>query len=482
MRRRNYARDHLAAAASGRGASNEAAPPMQALTRRFEAQLRYRLGRSAIQGRTARLRVPVLVCMIADDGNHWTNVEPAPAKYNDRFDPGAAGLPMRVTAIIAAAGAGSRFGTEIPKQLLDIGGKSMLARSVAAFDEHPAVADLIVVLPPDLAAAGAQMVGPTRRPVRIVPGGGRRQDSVAEAFDAVGADTDIVLVHDAARPFVSRDVISRAIDAAAAHGAAIAAVRATDTIKRVDRRPEPPVILETLTREEIYLAQTPQAFRREILRDAVALGRSGVDATDEAALAERAGHPVRVIEGDPANVKITTPSDLESVRHRQSADGTSGSMRVGTGYDLHRLVQGRPLILGGVTVPATLGAYGHSDADVVCHAAIDALLGAAGLGDIGSHFPDTDARWEGVSSIELVRTTAAAIRHARYEIVNLDVVVILERPKIAPFLSRIRAGLAGALEIAVEGVSVKGKTNEGIDALGRGEAVAAHAVALLAAQ
>jgi 2-C-methyl-D-erythritol 4-phosphate cytidylyltransferase/2-C-methyl-D-erythritol 2,4-cyclodiphosphate synthase len=383
---------------------------------------------------------------------------------------------MRVTAIVAAGGAGRRLGAGVPKQLLEIGGRSILERSVRAFTTHPRIGEVVVVLPEDLAGAPPAWLRAERR-VRVVPGGPRRQDSVANAFERIAEASDVVLVHDAARPFVSAEVISRVIDAARDHGAAIAAVPATDTVKRVEG--DAREIAETLPREAIVLAQTPQAFRRGILQDAIALGRSGVDATDEAALAERAGHRVRVVEGDAANVKITTPADFEAARARIEGPRPAGAARVGTGYDLHRLVEGRPLVLGGVTVPAGRGALGHSDADVVCHAATDALLGAACLGDIGGHFPDTDPRWTDASSLELLRESVALVREAGYRVVNVDVVVVLERPKIAPYLSRIRASLAEVLGVSVDNVSVKGKTNEGVDAVGRGEAIAAHAVALL---
>jgi 2-C-methyl-D-erythritol 4-phosphate cytidylyltransferase/2-C-methyl-D-erythritol 2,4-cyclodiphosphate synthase len=381
---------------------------------------------------------------------------------------------MRVAAIIAAGGSGTRLGAAVPKQLLDIGGRTILQRSVEAFTSHPQVRDVIVVLPRGVAAAPpAWLAGASR--VTIVSGGERRQDSVANAFDAVPGDVDVVLVHDAARPFVSGALISRAIDAAAAHGAAIVAVPASDTVKRVAGHDG--VISETLRREEIFLAQTPQAFRRDVLKDAVALGRSGTEATDEAALAERAGHPVHVVEGDSANVKITTPGDLETAR--RAAGHVQAAARAGAGYDLHRLVAGRPLVLGGVVVPSDRGALGHSDADVVCHAATDAILGAVCLGDIGRHFPDTDPAWQGASSVDLLRQATAMVRGAGFDLVNLDVVVVLERPKISPFLQAIREGVAGACGIAVERVSVKGKTNEGVDAVGRGEAIAAHAIALV---
>lgn len=385
---------------------------------------------------------------------------------------------MRVTAIIAAGGAGRRLGAAVPKQLLDVAGQSMLARSVRAFDTHPEVHDIIVALPAELVDEARSRVGEVKGGIAFVAGGTTRQDSVARAFDRVSHATDVVLVHDAARPFVTPDVISRTIAGAAAHGAAIAAIPVTDTVKRVAGGSNGDVIAETLPRDAIFLAQTPQGFRRRVLGDAVALGRAGVDATDEAGLAEQAGHPVRIVAGDADNVKITTTADLEAARARESTDGRHAT-RAGLGYDLHRLVAGRPLILGGVTIPSEIGALGHSDADAACHAATDAILGAASLGDIGRHFPDNDPQWKGASSILLLERAAALVREAGFDVLNVDVVVILERPRIAAFVDRIRAGLAGALGIAADLVSVKGKSNEGVDAVGRGEAIAAQAVALV---
>jgi 2-C-methyl-D-erythritol 4-phosphate cytidylyltransferase/2-C-methyl-D-erythritol 2,4-cyclodiphosphate synthase len=382
---------------------------------------------------------------------------------------------MQVTPIIAAAGAGRRLGAGKPKQLLDIGGGSMLYHSVRAFLRHPRVTEVIVVKPagPLLMAFVDDDLTDAAK-LRAVDGGARRQDSVANGFDAADPGSEVILVHDAARPFVTPDLISRTIDAAAEHGAAIAALQSRDTVKQVDAG----VIVGTIPRETVYLAQTPQGFRRNVLAAAVEIGRTGVEATDEAALAERAGFKVHIVDGDAANVKITTPEDLAAARHRGSAPASSAA-RVGTGYDLHVLVEGRPLIVAGVTLPSDRGAMGHSDADVACHAATDALLGAAALGDIGGHFPDTDPRWKGADSIALLRAAAAIVRDAGYAPVNLDVTIVLERPKIKDAIPRMRARLADALGIAVSAVSVKGKTNEGVDAIGRGEAIAAHAVALV---
>jgi 2-C-methyl-D-erythritol 4-phosphate cytidylyltransferase/2-C-methyl-D-erythritol 2,4-cyclodiphosphate synthase len=384
---------------------------------------------------------------------------------------------MHVTAIIAAGGAGRRLGASVPKQLLDIGGRTMLAHSVRAFTSHARVTDVIVVLPPLAEASESRPDGASIPGARVVTGGARRQDSVANGFDAVPPDADVVLIHDAARPFVTEDLIGRTIDAAAAHGAAIAALQARDTIKRVRTDG---VIVNTIPRNEIYLAQTPQGFRREVLAKAIATGRSGVDATDEAMLAEHAGFTVRVVDGDPGNVKITTQEELDAARARARVPGKPARTgRAGTGYDLHRLVEGRPLVIGGVSIPSDRGALGHSDADVVCHAATDAILGAAGLGDIGRHFPDSDPRWKGANSLDLLARARAMVADAGYEVGNLDVTVILERPKIGSAIDEMRARVATALDVDASRVSIKGKTNEGVDAIGRGEAIAAHAVALI---
>ncbi len=382
---------------------------------------------------------------------------------------------MHVTAIIAAGGSGRRLGAAVPKQLLELDGISLLQRSVEAFTTHPAIADVIVALPAGLAQNPPAWLSGTR----IVEGGERRQDSVANAFDALSEASDIVLVHDAARPFVTPDVIDRAIAGAAAHGAAIVAIPVSDTVKRVTQGAHADgVIVETLPREEIVLAQTPQAFRRDVLKAAIAVGRTEATATDEAMLAERAGHRVHVVAGDAANIKITTAADLETARDRVAASVSTVS-RVGVGYDLHRLVEGRPLVLAGVMVPSDRGALGHSDADVICHAVTDAILGGARAGDIGQHYPDNDPKWKDADSLALLRGAVAIIRRRGWNVANVDVVVILERPKLAPHRAAMEEGLATALGLATDAVSVKAKTNEGVDAVGRGEAIAAHAVALL---
>jgi 2-C-methyl-D-erythritol 4-phosphate cytidylyltransferase / 2-C-methyl-D-erythritol 2,4-cyclodiphosphate synthase len=383
---------------------------------------------------------------------------------------------MRVTAIIAAGGRGARLAADRPKQLLAIGGRTLLERSVALFSGHPAIAEVVVALPSELVASPPPyLLTSDAAPIRIVAGGERRQDSVANAFAAAAPDSEVIVIHDAARPFASPDLISRTVAAAAECGAALAAVASRDTVKLVDGA----FVSKTLPRETVYLAQTPQAFRRDVLRAALA---GDGDATDEAALAERAGHAVRIVEGEATNIKITTSEDLavaEAIAQRQTPSKPVRTGRAGTGYDLHRLVEGRPLVIGGVTLPSDRGPLGHSDGDVACHAITDAILGAACRGDIGTHFPDTDVVWKGASSLDLLSRAAGLVAADGYEVGNVDVTIVLERPKIKPHIEAMRAAIANAIGIEVSRVSVKGKTNEGVDAVGRGEAIAAHAIALV---
>ncbi len=389
---------------------------------------------------------------------------------------------MHVAAIIAAGGRGVRLGADRPKQFLELDGRSILELSIEALASSARIDEIVVALPADhLDATSASLSNRTAKPLTFVAGGIRRQDSVALAFARTSAAADIVVIHDAARPFVTDAVIGRAIEAAQTHGAAIAAIPVRDTVKQVaasgadgSRR-----ITATLPRESILLAQTPQAFRREVLAQALAAGHE-VEATDEAMLVERLGLPVHVVSGDPGNMKVTTPEDLVEARRRASRDGSGQPLiRIGNGYDLHRLVPGRPLILAGVTIPFELGLDGHSDADIACHAVTDAVLGAAAAGDIGRLFPDTDARWKGADSIALLRHALAHVHAGGYRVSNVDVTVIAQRPKLLPHLYAMRQNLAAALGVDVTAVSVKGKTNEGVDSMGRGESMACHAVALL---
>jgi len=422
---------------------------------------------------------------------------------------------LQVTAIIAAGGRGERLGGPSLKQLLPIAGRAMLDRSVSAFLTHPAVAEVIVALPQSLIddpPAYLRQHGDPGKALRLVAGGARRQDSVANAFRAAARESEVVVVHDAARPFVTADLIARTIAAAAESGAAVAALPARDTVKHAElmvrhaqherTRERAWFVTETLPRDTIFLAQTPQAFRRDVLAAAFEFARrTNTEGTDEAALAEAAGHSVRLVTGDGSNIKVTTPEDLAiaeamasarsaevsrstdsdagEARAVRRAEGPARTGRAGTGYDLHRLTAGRPLVVGGVAIPSDRGAVGHSDADVACHAITDAILGAAGLGDIGRHFPDSDPRWKGASSLDLLERVAAMVRESGYEVGNVDVTIVLEAPRIRDHVGAMREAIARAIGVDAARVSVKGKTNEGLDAVGRGEAIAAHAVALI---
>ncbi len=380
---------------------------------------------------------------------------------------------MHVAAIIVAGGRGARVGGPVPKQLIEIGGQTVLQRSVAACDRHPLVTELVVVLSPELVASGASLVGATRLPCRIVAGGARRQDSVRAGFGAVSPEADLILVHDAARPFVTADVIDRVIAAAGTTGACVPAIAVADTVKRAAVDGAERVVLTTIPREELWLVQTPQGFRRDVLAQAVADGASATEATDEARLVELAGGRVAIVDGDRRNVKMTTGDDVTEAKR------VYATTRVGTGYDLHQLVAGRPMVLAGVDLHALKGPLGHSDGDVVCHALTDALLGAAGAGDIGQLFPNTDPQWKNAAGLDLLSRALTVVRARGWAVVNADVTVILEQPKLSPHVPEIRRRLADVFGVSIDAVSVKGKTNEGVDAVGRGEAIASHAVVLL---
>jgi 2-C-methyl-D-erythritol 4-phosphate cytidylyltransferase / 2-C-methyl-D-erythritol 2,4-cyclodiphosphate synthase len=391
---------------------------------------------------------------------------------------------MFVSAIIAAAGRGTRVGAAMPKQMLALGDRTILQRTFDVIEAHDLIHEIVIALPPAFASSPPPYLVSAKKPVCIVDGGSRRQDSVANAFAHVSSKADVVVIHDAARPFASPDLFSRVIDAAARGGAAIAALQSSDTVKEATAAPGLRIVSRTMARDSIYLAQTPQAFTREVLEEAIQYGQYAIGpATDESSLAEQAGHPVRLVDGESTNIKITTSQDLDVSKAvlgiRDHGFGISAAPRVGTGYDLHRLEPGYRLILGGVEIPHDTGLAGHSDADALCHAITDAILGAAAAGDIGQHFPDTNAEWKGADSIELLRRAVTIVGAAGWAVNNVDAVVVAERPKLLPHIPAIRTNLAHALGVDISAVSVKGKTNENIGALGRNEAIAVHAVALL---
>jgi 2-C-methyl-D-erythritol 4-phosphate cytidylyltransferase/2-C-methyl-D-erythritol 2,4-cyclodiphosphate synthase len=382
-----------------------------------------------------------------------------------------------VTAIVAAAGRGRRFGAPENKIFAPLVGYTVLQQSVAALRQCPAVDAIVVVTAAeDLKRVREQCTGLGVH--AVCEGGAERYDSVWNALQAVPDSTEFVAVHDAARPLVSQELIAAVVEAARVDGAALPATPLSDTVKRsADGR----TTLETVDRKPLYGVQTPQVFRRELLVRAYREAREvGFTGTDDASYVERLGHPVTLVPGERNNIKITVAEDLQMAESLLLQRGCGTRItRTGFGYDVHRLVPGRALVLGGIPLqhPEGLGLDGHSDADVLLHAIADALLGAAALGDIGEHFPNTDERYRGVSSLVLLRVVGEKVREAGWEPVNVDSMLLAERPKIRPYVDQMRAAIANALNLEPHQVSVKATTNETLGFEGREEGIAAHAVA-----
>lgn len=384
-----------------------------------------------------------------------------------------------VAVIVAAAGNSSRMGSGIDKQMVKIGGKPVLWHTIRALAAVPEVKRIFVTVSPNNEAQVTDLLETalTDVPWQVLRGGAERQQSVLNALRKVDSSLDIVLVHDGARPFPERDSIDAVIAAAVYFGAATVAVPAKDTIKVAD---EVECVAQTLDRSVLWQIQTPQAFRRELLVGAhERAAAEGKKATDDAALIEWTGGTVKLVRGSYFNMKVTTPEDLVLAEAVASKRGAAGMQRAGIGYDVHRFIAGRPLMLGGVEVPHPYGLEGHSDADVLLHAIADALLGAAGLGDIGRHFPDTDLRYKGISSLILLDQVRAKLNEAGYHPTNVDAVVQAETPKLAPFIAAMNEKIAAVLKISADRVNVKATTTEKLGFVGRQEGIAAEAVALI---
>ena len=374
-------------------------------------------------------------------------------------------------AVIVCGGRGTRMGAAgESKTLMKVGGVPSAVRCARAF--RKAGCRLILVTPPNGEAPFARALEKYGiRGALLVPGGKERTDSVKNGLDMIPDGDTLVLVHDGARPLITTALIRRCIACAEAYGSAVPALKAADTLKKADGDGR---VISTLDREGVYRVQTPQCFYAGDMKKAYAAAGSA-RFTDEAALMENAGFPVRLCPGDETNIKLTTPEDL------QMADRLiRRAYRTGFGLDAHRLVSGRPLILCGVNVPYEKGLDGHSDADAPLHALTDALLGAAAMGDIGHLFPDTDDAYLGISSLLLMGEAAEKIRGAGFEIVNCDITVVCQRPKLAPFVPEMRSNIARCLDIPLSRVSVKATTTEKMGYEGRGEGISAHAAATLA--
>ena len=385
-------------------------------------------------------------------------------------------LEKKVSAVLVAAGSSTRMGFD--KLSFDLGGETVLHRSIRAFAQCPLVDEIILVAGSNRAFA-QQQAADCAKPVCVVAGGATRAESAKNGV--LAASGALVAVHDAARPFVGQQVITAALEAADRCGAAAPAVPVKDTIKAAVRGsgktvPESCFVHATPDRSTLYAVQTPQCFDRAAYLAAL----EELDAekarlvTDDCSLFELTGRPVQLTQGDYANLKITTREDLPRPEQKEEH-----KMRIGHGYDVHRLVEGRKLILGGVEVPFEKGLLGHSDADVLAHAVMDAVLGAAALGDIGQHFPDNDPVYSGADSLKLARRVAEILKEHGFRIENIDATLLCQRPKLAPHIPAMRRNLADAFGLPVDAVSVKATTEEHLGFTGEGLGIAAHAVALI---
>lgn len=382
-----------------------------------------------------------------------------------------------IVAIIVAAGRGSRAGEGLPKQFRAVAGRPVLARTLDTVLAHPRIDAVLCAIHPDdrdlYESAVADLLGHPRL-LAPVEGGATRQDSVRHALEALEALAPrLCLVHDAARIFADAPLFHRAVEAGLAHGAGVPGIAVTDTVKSVGREGE---ILGSVERSGLRAVQTPQVFDYPALleahRKAAAAGRH--DFTDDGSLAEWAGLPVRIFEGDPANMKVTHPSDLAEAERRLGAPLLT---RLATGFDVHVFGEGDHVWLGGIAVPHERGVVAHSDGDVVLHALTDALLGTLADGDIGTHFPPSDPQWRGASSDRFLAFAAARVREAGGVVDHLDATILCERPKVGPYREAMRARIAGIAGVPLSAVSIKATTTEKLGFTGRGEGIAAQAAA-----
>jgi 2-C-methyl-D-erythritol 4-phosphate cytidylyltransferase/2-C-methyl-D-erythritol 2,4-cyclodiphosphate synthase len=395
--------------------------------------------------------------------------------------------PSKVAAIIPAAGSGIRMGLSSPKQFYELEGIPILVHTLRVFQQVGSVGCIIVVVPAESCDPVQNMVDQYQlgKVTRVIEGGKERQDSVLAGLESLSDEIELVLVHDGVRPFVSTTVIEECLEEAEKSGAAMTAIPVKDTLKAVSSRN---VIEKTINRDGVWQAQTPQAAKTALLKEAYRLAAAKKDfiATDEAGLLEFLGHPVKVIAGSEKNIKITRPEDLVIAKailmEREAAVDsmeTKLEYRSGYGYDAHRLVEGRPLILGGENIPFEKGLEGHSDADVLIHALCDAMLGAIGAGDLGRHFPDTDQKFKNISSINILRDVVSQIKEKGYVLGNADITVVAQKPKLSPYLAAMQKNIAITSGVTPEVINLKATTTEELGFEGRGEGMSAHAVVML---
>ncbi len=381
-----------------------------------------------------------------------------------------------VSAVILAAGNGSRMGSDITKQRMCLLGESVLHRSVRMFSECDRINSIVAVCRADELCWAERELSDIKKPCKLVIGGKNRAESAKIGFEAIPAEADFVAIHDGARCLVTPEIIEKVLDAALTHGAATAATPVTDTLKSVDSFLK---ISKTVPRDSLYAAGTPQIFSTKLYKKALLSVTDTENITDDNMLLETIGERVVCVDIGRENIKITTPADVSYAEYFLGKRENMVEYRTGHGYDVHRLVSERPLILGGVNIPSELGLLGHSDADVLTHAIMDSLLGASGLGDIGRHFPDTSSEFKDISSLVLLESVAELLLENGYSVLNIDATVVLERPKIASYIDLMKENIAKILGIEQGRINIKATTEEGLGFTGSGEGVAVHAVAML---
>ena len=387
---------------------------------------------------------------------------------------------FKTSAIILAGGTGSRMMNDKTKQLIDICGMTVLERTALAFAESDLIDEIVVVArAEELEEVNSLLhLHKLAKPIKLITGGKCRAESAKNGFSAVNEAVDFVAIHDAARCLITAEMIDKVVEKAHKYGAATAVCSVTDTVKMVD---ESGKITDTLPRETVFRAQTPQVFKSSLYRAALDKNTDLSGVTDDNMLLESIGVDVYAVDLGQTNIKITTPFDLKLAENilKDRGEIAVHNVRIGHGYDVHRLVEGRKLILGGVEIPHTKGLLGHSDADVLIHAIMDSLLGAAALGDIGRHFPDTSEEYRGISSMHLLARVHELLSEKGFEVVNVDSTLILQSPKIAKYVPKMVSNIAFALGIDESCVNVKATTEEHLGFTGREEGAAAHSVAMI---
>ena len=379
----------------------------------------------------------------------------------------------KLIAIILAAGSGSRMGGNTTKQRMLLCGESLLKRSVRAFEKSDLIDGIILVSREDEVAWAREETKEFSKLLMVVSGGNSRVESARIGFSQLPCDAELVAIHDAARCLIKSEDISLIAEKAIVYGAASAVASVVDTVKMVD---DDGLIHDTIPRDRLFIAQTPQIFAKDIYEKALLQYKESEKITDDNMLLELMGNRIYPVNIGKYNIKLTTAEDFDYAEYLIERSCSMTEMRVGHGYDVHRLCEGRKLIIGGVEIPFEKGLFGHSDADVLLHAVMDAILGACGLGDIGRMFPDTDDSYKGISSLELLKRVITLVEKKGFRVANIDATVVAQRPRLAPYVDEMVHNLSKTLMIDSSRINIKATTEEKMGFTGSGEGISAHAV------